>query len=151
MIDKKVIGVKSYKFILLETIGFVVGLILTILFLYDYSRTSREICLLFGIVTLVSVIFVAYLLIKFLIKPKNTVEVDGKGVYLNFSKKKVIYILFRDIDNVYGDKISAWNANYEFGILYIFVKNKRYKIGVINDIKETEKYIYSKIVWKFKN
>ena len=54
------------------------------------------------------------------------------------------------IENVYGDRISALRAIYKFGTLHIQTKDKKYKIGVVNNILEIEKYIYSKIAWKFK-
>ena len=66
MDNKKTIGTKSYKFILLEIVAFVIGSILSLLFIYDYLQT----------------------------------------------------------------------------------KDKKYKIGVVNNILEIEKYIYSKIAWK---
>lgn len=152
MDNKKTLGTKSYKFIFLETVAFFISVILSLLFIYDYSQTTREISLIFGILSICCIVFVSYILTKALIRPKFIVEVDEKGVYLNFSKKRIVYILFRDIENVYGDRISALTRGtiYKFGTLYVQTKNKKYKIGVINDIQEIEKYIYSKIAWKFK-
>lgn len=152
MDNKKTIGTKSYKFILLEIVAFVIGLILSLLFMYDYLQTTRVICLIFGILSLCFVVFVVYILTKALIRPKNIVQFDEKGIYLNFSRNRMVYILFRDIENVYGDRISALTRGviYKFGTLHVQTKNKKYKIGVINDIQEIEKYIYSKIAWKFK-
>ena len=150
MNNKKVIGIKSYKFILLETIAFFVGLILSLLFLYDYFRTTRVICLIFGLLTFCCVIFVVYLLIKMFNRPRYIVEFDEKGLYLNFGKNRVVYILFRDIENVYGDRIPALRTVYKFGTLHIQTKDKKYIIGVVNNILEIEKYIYSKIAWKYK-
>ena len=149
MNDKKVIGVKSYKFIILISIGFIVGLILSIIFLYEYSVLFRGITLIFGILSIICTLYAGYILIKAFVKPKNIVEVDDKGVYLNYSKNRVIYILFRDIENVFGDSMSTSKVNYKFGTLHLQAKNKRFKIGVVKNILETEKYIYSKIAWKF--
>ena len=150
MDNKKTIGTKSYNFILLEIVAFVIGSILSLLFIYDYSQTRREICLIFGILSLCCVVFIVYILSKAFIRPKNIIQVDEKGLYLNFSKNRVVYILFRDIENVYGDRISALRAIYKFGTLHIQTKDKKYKIGVVNNVLEIEKYIYSKIAWKFK-
>ena len=150
MDNKKTIGTKSYKFILLEIVALIIGLILLILFMYDYSQTRREICLIFGTLSLCFVVFLVFTLTKCFIRPKNIVQVDEKGIYLNFSRNRIVYILFRDVENVYGDRILARRVIYKFGTLYVQTKNKKYKIGVINDIQEIEKYIYSKIAWKFK-
>ncbi len=152
MDNKKTIGTKSYKFILLETVAFVISVILSLLFLYDYIEKTREICLIFGILSLCCIVFLVYILTKAFIRPKYIVQVDEKGIYLNFSKNRIVYILFRDIENVYGDRISELTGGviYKFGTLYVQTKNIKYKIGVINDIQEIEKYIYSKIAWKFK-
>ena len=148
----KTIGTKSHKYILLEIVAFVISIIFLLLFLYDYSQTTREICLVFGILSFCFVIITSYLLVKVFIRPKNIVQVDEKGIYLNYSYNRKIYILFRNIENVYGDRISTMTrgAIYKFGTLYIQTKDKKYKIGVMNDIQEIEKYIYSKIAWKFK-
>ena len=93
MYNKKIIGTKSYKFILLEIVAFVIGSILSLLFIYDYSQTRREICLMFSILSLCCVVFIVYILSKAFIRPKNIIQVDEKGLYLNFSKNRVVYIL----------------------------------------------------------
>ena len=41
MDNKKTIGTKSYKFILLEIVAFVIGSILSLLFIYDYLQTKH--------------------------------------------------------------------------------------------------------------
>ena len=74
------------------------------------------------------VVFIVYILSKAFIRPKNIIQVDEKGLYLNFSKNRIVYILFRDIENVYGDRISALRAIYKFGTLHIQTKDKKYKI-----------------------
>ena len=125
MDNKKTIGTKSYKFILLEIVAFVIGSILSLLFIYDYSQTRGEICLIFGILSLCCVVFIVYILSKAFIRPKNIIQVDEKGLYLNFSKNRIVYILFRDIENVYGDRISALRAIYKFGTLHIQTKDKK--------------------------
>ena len=76
MDNKKTIGTKSYKFILLEIVALIIGLILLILFMYDYSQTRREICLIFGTLSLCCVVFIVYILSKAFIRPKNKIQVD---------------------------------------------------------------------------
>ncbi len=123
----KTIGTKSYKFILLEIVSFVISIIFSILFLHDYSQTTRDICLIFGVLMFCFSIITSYLLVKVFIRPKNIVQVDEKGIYLNFSRNRKTYILFRDIENVYGDRISATRGFiYKFGTLHIQTKDKKY-------------------------
>ena len=77
---------------------------------------------------------------------------DENGVYLNFNRSKTVYILFKDIDNVFSNEISAMHGKiYKFGNLKIKTKDKAYKIGIMNDVDEVQKYIYSKIAWKYKH
>lgn len=151
MDKKRVIGVKSYKFILLESISFVVCLFFSALLLCDYIKSKRIVCLIFGLLMSICLIFILYLLINAVSRPKNIIEADAKGVYLNYNKSKTVYILFKDIDNTFSNKVSAMHGKiYLFGNLEIKTKDKTYKIGIIDNVDEVSKYIYSKIAWKFK-
>ena len=146
MCDKKVLGVKSYKFILLEFVGFVAGTILSILLIYEYMCNSQMFCFLLGIIAVIFTLVTCYLMIRTTIRPQNMVEYDDKGVYLNFRCNKTVYILFKDIDHVYALKVGGGRGMiYKFGTLGICTKTNRYKIGVMDRVEEAKNLIYSQI------
>ena len=146
MNDKKALGFKSYKFIILELIAFILSVLMLLLFFQTYyteSKTEFTIILL-GIIAFGLLIYVSYLLLKAIIRPKVIIEYDRKGIYLNYRKNKTVYLLYKNISNVYAEEISAKAHTYKFGFLHIHTFDEKYKIGIINDVKEVEEFIESK-------
>ena len=76
MNDKKALGFKSYKFIILELIAFILSVLMLLLFFQAYyteSKTEFTIILL-GIIAFGLLIYVSYLLFKAFIRPKVIIE-----------------------------------------------------------------------------
>ena len=76
-----------------------------------------------------------------MIRTKVIIEYDKKGIYLNFRKNKTVYLLYKNISNVYVEEISDKAHTYKFGFLHIYTFEKKYKIGIMNNVKEVEEYI----------
>lgn len=151
MCEKKVLGVKSYKFILLEFVGFVAGTILSILLIYAYLRHSKTYCLLLSIISFVCALAACYFIIRTLIRPKNMVEYDDKGVYIHFGYNKTVFVLFSEITNVFSIPVSGGHGMiYRFGTLYIHTKTNQYKIGTMNDVEDVEQFVRSHMTYKSK-
>lgn len=150
--NKKYLGVKSHKFILLEFIGFVASTFFSILIIFEYLRKSQAFCLLLGILFVVLMLVTGYLVIGTMIKPKYMVEYDHTGLYLNLRRKKTVFIAYHDIQKVFSDNSSGGHGHtYSFGILYIYTKTSQYKIGIINHVKDVETFIHSQIPYKSKS
>lgn len=141
---------KSIKFIVLELIGFIFCFSIMILLIIKYFQTSYIEFFIFGIIFIVLFMISGYLTINTLIKPRIVIEYDASGIYLHYSKKRTVYILIKDIENVKASISYARFIAYSFGILIVQTKTKKYKIGIIKDVQKVEKYIYSRIAYKYK-
>ncbi len=147
---KNPIGEKSYKFVVLQFILCVVCVLSIIIGIKGYIETFVSTFILLIIILFIVLCMSFYILVATLIKPKYIIEYDESGIYLNYSKKKTIYILIRDIEYIEAHKIPARYITYSFGYLIIKTKQKKYKVGVIKNLKQTENYIHSRIAYKFK-
>lgn len=140
---------KSNKFIFLESLGFFPSLIAVVLCIIGYIKTSEIEFILVNIILLFCLIFIGCTMIKTLKLPKIVIEYDNSGIYLNYSKKKTIYILIRDIERVTYNIPHARLVTYSFGTLIVETKTKKYRIGIIKDVEKVRKYIYSRIAYKY--
>lgn len=148
MKEKIVLATRSNKYIFLMILGILLFAFMATLMVYLYIDTKEDAVIIFIILCSGFLFFFGYEMIITLIKPKNVVERDKYGIYLNYSKKKTIYILVRDINNVRGEEIQSRYKNFSFGKLTIWTKNKKYKIGVVNEVKRVASYIDSRIAYK---
>ena len=55
-----------------------------------------------------------------------------------------LYLLYKNISNVFAKEISAKHRTYKFGFLHFYTFDQKYKIGIINNVKEVEEFIESK-------
>lgn len=150
MNKKQPLGEKSYKYIILQIIGSLILLLSEVLCIFALIDTLVYSFIIFIILIFILIIISIYLSIKTIIKPKYIVEYDESGIYLNYTKNKTIYILIRDIEYIKKRNTKARYYIYSFGNLIIKTKTKKYKIGVIKNLKETRDYIYSRIAYKYK-
>lgn len=155
MDKKSILATKAYKYIYLHLMG--IGLILIFLIpiisLYihckgDYIDDREDIMIIMMVILGGFILFSLIKIILFLLKPKNIIEQDSYGIYLNYTKRKAVYILSKDIENVSRENIKSRYHTFDFGNIIIETKYKKYKIGVINNVNEIEKIIYSLIRYK---
>ena len=150
MNKKQPLGEKSYKYIILQLIGSLILLLSEILCIFAFIDSLEYSFIIFIILIFILLLISGYLSIQTIIKPKYIVEYDESGIYLNYTKNKTIYILIRDIEYIEKRNTKARYHSYSFGNLIIKTKTKKYKIGVIKNLKETRDYIYSRIAYKYK-
>lgn len=146
---KQNLGFKSYKFLCLY---FTSSIFFLLFFILSISSIVKEFDKLLLIALFISGgFFFAFFICCFiqLIRPKVIIEYDEVGIYLNYTRKKSIYIMFRDIESVMGVKAQSRGIQYKFGHLVIYTKNKKYRIGIICDVKDSEKYIHKRILYKY--
>ena len=148
MEEKIVLATRANKYIFLMMYGIQIFTAIIMLMVYLYIDTKEDVAIIFIILFGGFFIFFSYEIMNTLIKPKNVIEHDEYGIYLNYSKKKIIYILVKDIDDVLAEKVKSRYKTYSFGKLTIWTKNKKYKIGVINEVEKAESYIKSRIAYK---
>ncbi len=151
MKERMVLATRANKYIFIMMHGILLFACIIALMVYLYIDTKEAAAIIFIILFGSFFVFFAYETINTLIKPKNVIERDEYGIYLNYSKKKTIYILIRDIDSVLAEKNSSRYKTYPFGKLTIWTKNKKYKIGVINEVERVESYINSRNSYKLFN
>lgn len=150
MNKKQPLGEKSYKYIVLQLIGSFILLISEIICIFAFIDSLNYSFIIFIVLIFILLLISVYLSIQAIIKPKYIVEYDESGIYLNYTKNKTIYILIRDIEYVEKRNTRARYISYSFGNLIIKTKTKKYKIGIIKNLKETKNYIYSRIAYKYK-
>lgn len=94
MKNKKQLGEKSIKFIILESIGILISLIMITICIILYINYEAIESILLALLSFILFIITSYLTINTIIKPKYIIEYDNSGVYLNYTKKKkYIYII----------------------------------------------------------
>lgn len=149
MKNKKQLGEKSIKFVILESIGILISLIMITICIILYINYEAIESLLLALLSFILFIITSFLTINTIIKPKYIIEYDNGGVYLNYTKKKSTYVLFKDIENIFETIPFSKCIKYSFGSISIITKNKKYKIGIIKDIKVVKKYLHSRIAYKY--
>lgn len=142
--EKVVLGYKSYSFAIVEVISYLI--LLTIISISIYNSIKQEDQRLLGIAILFSLLMLVIIYgYRFSFKsPKVIIESDTFGIYLNYSKKKKVYILYKDIISVSNDHLRGRVITYKSGFITIYTKNKDYKIGIIKDVDKVYKSIEKK-------
>ena len=147
--NKEVIGIKSKKYINLSIVSVILMILLLMISLAVYIDSENIFLMFVFILLLIPFIFILISFIKSILNKKVLVEKDNYGIYLNYIKR-TIYIKNKDIENVYSYKVRYRYGWYPFGHLYIVTKDKKYKIGVIDEVEEVEKEIEKTFEYKFK-
>ena len=146
---KQNLGLKSYKFLCLY---FTCSILFLIFFIFSISSIIKEFNKLLLIIVFIFGGFFLTFFICFiiqLIRPKVIIEYDEVGIYLNYTRKKIVYIMFKDIESVIAVNAQGRGIQYKFGHLVIYTKNKKYRIGIISEVKDSEKYIHKRILYKY--
>ena len=147
--NKEVIGIKSKKYINLSIVSVILMILLLMISLAVYIDSENIFLMFVFILLLIPFIFILISFIKSILNKKVLVEKDNYGIYLNYIKETV-YIKNKDIEIVYSYKVRYRYGWYPFGYLYIVTKDKKYKIGVIDEVEEVEKEIEKTFEYKFK-
>lgn len=147
--NKEVIGIKSKKYINVSIVSVILMILLLMISLAVYIDSENIFLMFVFILLLIPFIFIFISLIKSILNKKVLVEKDNYGIYLNYIKR-TIYIKNKDIEHVYSYKVRYKYGWYPFGYLYIVTKDKKYKIGVIDEVEEVEKEIEKTFEYKFK-
>ena len=147
--NKEVIGIKSKKYINLSIVSVILMILLLMISLAVYIDSENIFLMFVFILLLIPFIFILISFIKSILNKKVLVEKDNYGIYLNYIKR-TIYIKNKDIENVYSYKVRYRYGWYPFGHLYIVTKDKKYKIGVIDEVEEVVKELKKVYEYKFK-
>ena len=89
--------------------------------------------------------------LEMLTKTYSTWESDVAGIFESMGTTveefgiKTMPDLYKNISNVYAEEISAKAHTYKFGFLHIHTFGEKYKIGIMNNVKEVEEFIESKL------
>lgn len=144
-----VIAVKSNMFTILEVIGAIIGFGMAIFEMHLYLDTKQTIALIFSIVLFAIGVWALCLTIGNLSKPKVLIEDFGDKIVIYESGGRQTELRFADIDDFVAKPMRAKRITYKFGNLLIKTQGTTYKVGVIKDVEEVAKKLYSKIAYKY--
>ena len=145
-----IIAVKSNKFTVLEAIGTISGFGVGCPLLYAYNVTKEVIILVLGIILIAIGVWALCLTIGNLSKPKVLIEDFGDKIVIYESGGRQTELRFADIDDFVALPMHAKNITYKFGNLLIKAQGATYKVGVMQDVEEVAKKLYTKIAYKYK-
>ena len=145
---KKVLAEKSIKYMLVIGIVLTIFLTFTVLFFTKFIGDRDVTLLAFGIIFSGLDTICLAIIIKCALRPKNMIEYDNYGIYLNYIKITV-YLRYKDISHARAENTRGKGIEYKFGDLCIWANDEIYKIGAIKDAKEAADFINKKIAWKY--
>ncbi len=148
--NKNVLAHKSYSFIILNLILFILFLFLSILTIIYGIKEEDTTIFLMTMIFLGLCCLLFCVTIKTIMKPKVAIEYDDSGIYFHHSKNKTTYILTKDILSVVGNPMTGKGIQYNFGKLIIETKTKKFSFGVIKNVKIVEDFIKKRIMWRYK-
>jgi hypothetical protein len=148
--NNKIIAVKSIKFVIIELIGLIISMAITILFINVYINNIEPPILLLAIFSGIITLWIFYLIFNTLLKPKIVIDEENFGINIYFLFNKKVYLKYKDIIYVTSIKCRGRGMKYRFGELYIHTRKCMYKVKVIKDVKKVEEYLNSKINFKAK-
>jgi len=146
--EKQALGYKSNKMLFLFLLLFIIDFALVIFILYEYFKDKELLILICDILFAVILIPFGYNVFKTILKPFVIIEYDDKGLYINYSKKDVLFIQFKDIFEVDKINLKAKYKEYKSGFIIIKTKEKKYKIGILQNVNEVYKFISKRISWR---
>ncbi len=133
--ENKIIGIKSNQYIFAYSIAFVLSTIVAIIMFIPVFKIDE-----FWPYLTTSIIFITFdailiiLLINFLRRPINLIEINGKNIILNRSKKVSIIISFSELnDSTISFTFFAIFVHNSGAIIIKTKSNKKYKVGYIKD------------------
>ncbi len=146
--EKKQLAEKSTQFVVLEAIASVAAITMAALMFFVFFAKDEKFGLILGILSTIVAILAVFLTIDAALKPKVVIEHDSYGVYLNYTAKTV-YLRYKDISYVLSDRMHGRGMTYDFGSLYIWTDDKRYKIRGVKNVEAVADFINKKISWKY--
>ena len=145
---KKVLAVKSGKYILLYSILLAAASLLTAAFFAKFFEEKDALGMILVVIFTLADIALLYTVLKTALSPRVMIEHDTFGIYLNY-RKKTVYLPYKDIYYVRAENTRGRGIEYSFGHLTIVTTGEEYKIGAINDAKAAADFINKKIAWKY--
>ena len=145
-----VIAVKSNMFTILEVIGAIIGFGMAIFEMHIYLCTKHPIALIFSIVLFAIGVWALCLTIGNINKPNVLIEDFGDKIVIYESGGRQTELRFADIDDFVAKPMRAKHITYKFGNLLIKTQGTTYKVGVMQDVEEVAKKLYTKIAYKYK-
>lgn len=145
---KKPLAEKSTKFVVLEAIASVIAITVATLMFFVFFTKGEKIGLVFAILSTIVAIIAIFLTFDTALKPKVVIEHDSYGVYLNYTTKTV-YLRYKDISHALSDRMHGRGVTYNFGHLYVWASDKRYKIRGLKNVEAVAGFINKKIAWKY--
>ena len=145
-----VIAVKSNKFTVLEAIGTILGFGMGIFEVHIYLYTKHPIALIFSIFLFAIGVWALCLTMGNINKPNVLIEDFGDKIVIYESGGRQTELRFADIDDFVAKPMRAKHITYKFGNLLIKAQGTTYKVGVMQDVEEVAKKLYTKIAYKYK-
>ena len=133
--ENKVIGIKSNQYIFAYCIAFILSTIVAIIMFIPVFKIKE-----FWPFLITSILFIIFdiiliaLLIIFLRRPINLIEINDRNIILNRDKNTSITIPFSElVDSTISFTLFAIFVHNSGGIILKTKDNKKYKIGYIKD------------------
>ena len=144
--ERKNLGIKAKGFAGGMLTGFIFSLLCSLVFTYLlFSQKFHFVLFLMVIGYWFLTGFCLTLFIKQIKKPKIILQYDDFGIYF-YEKKEEQFISYSSIVSVRGVCSSGKKVEYKFGDIHIETTDgKKYKIGVMYDVKDVEKTLLDKI------
>lgn len=137
MENNKILGIKSNQYVFAYTIAFVLSTIVAIIMYLPVLRVDIKESWPYLITSIIFIIFDVILIILFINfkrRPVNLIEIDGKTLVLNRSKKETIIIPFEKlVDSTISFTFFGIFVHNSGAIILKTTDNRKYRIGYLKD------------------
>ena len=137
MENNKILGIKSNQYIFAYTIAFVLSTIVAIIMYLPVLRVNIKESWPYLITSIIFIVFDVILIILFINfkrRPVNLIEIDGKTLVLNRSKKEAIIIPFEKlVDSTISFTFFGIFVHNSGVIILKTTDNRKYRIGYLKD------------------
>ena len=137
MENNKILGIKSNQYVFAYTIAFVLSTIVAIIMYLPVLRVDIKESWPYLITSIFFIIFDVILIILFINfkrRPVNLIEIDGKTLVLNRSKKETIIIPFEKlVDSTISFTFFGIFVHNSGAIILKTTDNRKYRIGYLKD------------------
>ena len=137
MENNKILGIKSNQYIFAYTIAFVLSTIVAIIMYLPVLRVNIKESWPYLITSIIFIVFDVILIILFINfkrRPVNLIEIDGKTLVLNRSKKETIIIPFEKlVDSTISFTFFGIFVHNSGAIILKTTDNRKYRIGYLKD------------------
>lgn len=137
MENNKILGIKSNQYVFAYTIAFVLSTIVAIIMYLPVLRVDIKESWPYLITSIIFIVFDVILIILFINfkrRPVNLIEIDGKTLVLNRSKKETIIIPFEKlVDSTISFTFFGIFVHNSGAIILKTIDNRKYRIGYLKD------------------